>query len=127
MIKRIGVKLKLLIAGKNKALMDHLSPIQDVHVKIVRKMLEDEEKIPLLTIPSSCNEHLRWRGRRGYEEDIMLAAVCHQAEPWEARGHRGREQQAGGNLRGAAPGSEQGKPPREERLLQQANEVREEN
>ena len=45
--------MKLLIAGKNKALMDHLSPIQDVHVKIVRKMLEDEEKIPLLTIPSS--------------------------------------------------------------------------
>ena len=59
MIKKIGVERRLLTAGENKALMDPLSPIQDDHVKIVRKMLEDEEKIPLLSIPSSCDEH--WR------------------------------------------------------------------
>ena len=70
MIKKIGIERRLLTAGGNKALMDPLSPLQDDHVKIVRKMLADIHKVFIDHVKKQRGDKLK-----GSDDELFSGAI----------------------------------------------------
>lgn len=70
MIKKIGVERRLLTAGENKALMDPLSPLQDDHVKIVRKMLADTHQVFIDHVKKQRGDKLK-----GSDDELFSGAI----------------------------------------------------
>jgi len=70
LIKKIGVERRLLTAGGNKALMDPLSPLQDDHVKIVKKMLADTHQVFMDHVKRHRGEKLK-----GSDEELFSGAI----------------------------------------------------
>ena len=70
LIKKIGVERRLLTAGGNKALMDPLSPLQDDHVKIVKKMLADTHQVFIDHVKKHRGEKLK-----GSDEELFSGAI----------------------------------------------------
>lgn len=70
LIKKIGVERRLLTAGGNKALMDPLSPLQDDHVKIVKKMLADTHQVFMDHVKKHRGEKLK-----GSDEELFSGAI----------------------------------------------------
>lgn len=70
MIKKIGVERRLLTAGGNKALMDPLSPLQDDHVKIVRKMLADTHQVFIDHVKKQRGDKLK-----GSDDELFSGAI----------------------------------------------------
>ena len=70
LIKKIGVERRLLTAGGNKALMDPLSPLQDDHVNIVKKMLADTHQVFMDHVKKQRGEKLK-----GSDEELFSGAI----------------------------------------------------
>jgi len=70
LIKKIGIERRLLTAGGNKALMDPLSPLQDDHVKIVKKMLADTHQVFIDHVKKHRGEKLK-----GRDEELFSGAI----------------------------------------------------
>ena len=70
LIKKIGVERRLLTAGGNKALMDPLSPLQDDHVNIVKKMLADTHQVFMDHVKQHRGEKLK-----GSDEELFSGAI----------------------------------------------------
>ena len=70
LIKKIGVERRILTAGENKALMDPFLPLQDDHVKIVKKMLSDTHQVFMDHVKKQRGAKLK-----GSDEELFNGAI----------------------------------------------------